>query len=377
MNDLNIENKKNSFLSKKNILSISICFAILIVVSVCVSVFFLGIKFDTISAISSKPFTQEKGLWLFLIILAFIYIVIWNSFYLFRYAKKYNIKAKAYEWIIYGLVSIFFNSVTPFSLGSEPYKLYWLTKHGLSTKEALLVISSTTIFWSATQILITWPSFIYISTKYAMIAQTSDGLLAYWFTFGGMIIDLTVFSLILLLSISRNCHVFVNNVFNNILKKLKKPYKTKQEIIEEYKNQASFRNDYLKEMKKINNILFQMTGTILYSLCYYFSVYFSFKLVDINDFSFSNVYHVTNVAWTANNFIPIPGGEGTIQIILQKFLVAFENKTADIDMINGAIFVWRSFTFYIPTITGLCLLPYVFVEFFKSKKKNQLKEIKK
>lgn len=371
MNDNKLNNSKNNFLSKRNVLMISFFAIILIIISVCVSIFFLGIKFDTIANISNKPFNEEKGLWLFLILLCMLYIIFWNSFYLYRYSKRYNINAKFYEWIIYGLVSIFFNSVTPFSIGSEPYRVYWLNKHGLTGRQSLLVISSTTIFWSAAQILITWPSFIYVSTKYSLISQTTDGLIAYWFTFGGMLIDLFVFILILSISISRRCHVFLNHIFNQILKKLKKPYKTKVEIIEEYKIKATFRKEYLQEMKKWNNLILQMVGTILYSLAYYFAVYFSFRLVDLNEFSFSNIYHITNVAWTANNFIPIPGGEGTVQIILQKFLVAFENKPVNIDNVNGAIFVWRSFTFYIPTLVGLVLLPYVVVDYMKAKKKEK------
>lgn len=378
MNTNPSQKQNKNFLSKKNILLMTIFFVVLIIVSVCVSVFFLGIKFSTISELTSHKLTLQKGLWLFLIIFSLSYIITWNSFYLFKYAHDYGIKAKWWEWFVYGIVSIFFNSITPFALGSEPYRVYWLNKHGLNAQKSLLVISTTTIFWSAAQIVITWPSFIYISTKYYIISQTSSGLLAYWFTFAGMLIDLTMFSLIFLLSYSKKCHVFLNSIFNAILKKLKKPYKTKEEIISEYKDQAVFKKLYIQEMKKIKNIIWQGTGTILYSLAYYFSVYFSFRLIDIDIFSFGNVFNVVNVAWTANNFIPIPGGEGTIQIILQKFLIAFQpNAIVDENQINAAIFVWRSFTFYLPTLAGLLTFPYVCIDYFKKRKKENLNKLVK
>lgn len=373
MNSNAIEKKQKSFLSKKNIIFISIFLIILVIISVCVSVFFLGIRFDTINSLLSQEFSINNLLWLFLMIISLFYIILWNSFYLLRYAKDYGIKAKWYEWFIYGIVSIFFNSVTPFSLGSEPYRLYWLNKHGLNANKSLLVISITTIFWSATQIVITWPSFIYISTKYHILSSSQDGLIAYWFTFGGMLVDLLIFSTIFLLSYSKNCHVFLYSIYNFVLKKLKKPYKTKQQIIEEYKTNEAFKKQYIQEIKKIKNIVWQSVGTVLYSLTYYFSVYYSFRLINIDVFTFGNVFNIANVAWTANNFIPIPGGEGTIQIILQKFLIAFQpSSIVDENQINSAIFVWRSFTFYIPTVMGLILFPYVCYDFFKKRKTKKL-----
>lgn len=368
----NFETKDNKkFLSKKNIIIMSVFFIVLIILSVCVSVFFLGIKFETIASLTEQKFTNQKLLWLFLVLFSMIYIILWNSFYLYRFSREYGLKAKWYEWFVFGIVSIFFNSITPFSLGGEPYKVYWLNKHGLDTRKSWLVISSTTIFWSFTQIVLTWPSFIYVSTKYDIISQTSDGLVAYWFTFGGMVVDLAMFSSIFLLSYSKKCHVVINTVWNWVLKKLGRPYKTKQQIIEEFKINESFKKDYINEMKKWKNVIFQFIGTTIYSLAYYFGVYFSFRLVDIDLFTFSNIFNVTNVAWTANNFIPIPGGEGTIQIILQKFLIAFQpNVTTSSEEINAAIFVWRSFTFYIPTIIGLLVCPYVVYNHFKKPKKE-------
>lgn len=70
---------------------------------------------------------------------------------------------------------------------------------------------------------------------------------------------------------------------------------------------------------------------------YYFSMFFSIELVvpyipseriHILANTFWNTYNFANVASVANNFIPIPGGEGTIQFVLISF---FNSSTTSIN----------------------------------------------
>lgn len=371
---------QKEFLTKRNIAFGIVFIIVLILISVFTSIFFLGINFDTFSELSSSnPLDSRSIGFLFGLIIGFFYQWIWNSFYIFFNSKSFGVKANVFDWVVYGITNILINSITPFSLGSEPYKIYWLRRHGLSSRDALLVVSSTSVYYTATQIIITWPSFIIVSTHYDVISSSSDGLIAYWFSFGGMMLDILVFSIFFSMSYSRHVHVFLGRIFNRFLKLIKKPYKTKEELIEEFKTNASFKKAYIQEMKKWKHVIIQAAGTCGLALFQYFSVYFSIQLLHTpiaSGYSVDVVFNIANVAVSANNFIPIPGGEGTIQFVLQKFFLAWDpnNLTPKLEDLNKAIFVWRCFQFYLPVVVGLLFFPYVLTNHIKKEKK--LKNLK-
>lgn len=367
------------FLTKKKIIFGIIFIVILILVSTFTSIFFLGIDFNTITELGQKSL-QGREWYLVGLIAVFIYYVLWSSYYLLINARAYNVKAKWWEWILFGISTIFINGITPFAVGSEPYKIYWLTRHGLNSKDTLVVISSTSINWTFTQILITWPSFIIVSTHYNELANSSSGfgLIAYWFSFGGMMMDIITMTIILTMSYSSRFHVFVVSLYNQILKKFKRNYKTKEEIINEFRNELIFKKQYIREMKKIHVVIFQVVGTTLIALTHYFAVYFAIQLLNVPgaaQMSFSDIFNISNVAISGNNFVPIPGAEGSMQLILSEFIAAFAGTNSSIQLdkheLNQAIFVWRSFLFYLPVILGLIAFPIVIWQNVQIEKRHQ------
>lgn len=80
---------------------------------------------------------------------------------------------------MFGLITILLNGITPFYLGSEPYKFYWLKKNGLKNRDCLVIISITTFFWNLLDIIITIPSFAYLSSFYKQMIQNSDFINVY------------------------------------------------------------------------------------------------------------------------------------------------------------------------------------------------------
>lgn len=378
-NSSSIDNKaQKEFLTKRNIAFGIVFVIVLILISVFTSIFFLGINFNTFSELSSSnSLDSQKIGFLFGLIIGFFYQWIWNSFYIFFNSRSFGVRANIFDWIVYGITNILINSITPFSLGSEPYKIYWLRRHGLSSRDALLVVSSTSVYFTATQIIVTWPSFIIVSTHYDVISSSSDGLIAYWFSFGGMMLDILVFSIFFSMSYSRHVHVLLGRIFNRFLKLIKKPYKTKEQLIEEFQTNASFKKAYIQEMKKWKHVIVQAVGTCGLALFQYFSVYFSIQLLQTPVaycYGVDVVFNIANVAVSANNFIPIPGGEGTIQFVLQKFFLAWDpnNLTPESQDLNKAIFVWRCFQFYLPVVVGLLFFPYVLINHIKKEKKLKL-----
>ena len=366
-----------SFWNKKTIIGFVLGFAILVIVSVLVSIFFLGIDYSFIKELVNKPINGTEVGFMFGMIITLFYMWIWNGYYCIVTARQFGLKANFFEVFLFGVFSLFLNNITPFAFGSEAFKIYWLKKKGLTAREATLSVSSTTIFFSIAQIIVTWPSFIYFTTRYNDIIS-HDGVFAFWLTFVGLLVDLGVCMVLFSLSFSKRVHVFISSIFNRFLKWMKKPYKPKEEIINDFQTNSWFRTAYINEMKKISHVSILLIATMVYACMIYLSMFFSFRTLGYDQpiFSAINLFNLSNVAVTANNFVPIPGGEGTIQVLMKKFINVWVNTSSGVGLtqeqigtaIDESIFVWRSFLFYIPTIVGLLLCPVGIYIHFKKKK---------
>ncbi|WP_245576636.1 lysylphosphatidylglycerol synthase transmembrane domain-containing protein [[Mycoplasma] imitans] len=279
-------------------------------------------------------------------------------------------------------MSTLINNVTPFATGAEPYKVYWLLKNKVKLSDAITIVGATAIYWSIVQITVTWPSFIYISTNYDLLVKSKDGLIAYWFSFCGMLVDFGIFSTFATAVFSVKFHLLVYKVVNKIRKLLKLKELDEDKRLE-YVNQ---KKAFIKEFKRYWVVIFMFLFTATLVIFQYSSVYMSLeilksKLTDL--YSFIKVFNFSNVAITANNFIPIPGGEGTIQVTLELYFqslidpssisnanVKYLNSKAINNDINNTIFLWRFVLFYLPTMIGIIPSIYEIFNYFKSLRKS-------
>lgn len=372
----NIDNQANfkrNIFSKKNIIIVFIFFAILILVSVLTSLFLLNIDFNYIGELaSSNPLKGINILYLIILIFSTIYFILWNALSVHIKSRHFKIKIKWWEWFLYSLFSMFLKGVTPISIGVEAYKLYWLYLKGLRPKQVFVISSTSSFYYPLIQIFLSLPSFGIISANYQYIASTTNGLIAYWFSFGGLLVDILVVSCFFIVSFSTKIQYFLVLIWNKILKLFKQKYKNNEQIREEIIDKEIFKEIYLKEIRKISDNLYLILGFTIYLLLEFFNMYFVFQIIGIGNYvTFSDIYNYTSVSVVANNFIPIPGAEGTIQYILSNFFSIINNYQSDQKKIDTAVFVWRSFDFYLPTILGLLSVPFVlYIHFHKKRIKE-------
>ncbi|MES3496900.1 YbhN family protein [Mycoplasmoides gallisepticum] len=341
-------------------------------------IFLKNISFKKIFDILRDPSDTRQKVFIFLIFACMVYGFLWQFLTLYIIARRYKVKARWYDWLIYALVSTLINNVTPFATGAEPYKVYWLVKNKVKLSDAITVVGATAIYWSIVQITLTWPSFIYISTNYNLLIESKNGIIAYWFSFFGMLVDFGIFTTFATAVFSVKFHLFVYKVVNKIRKLLKLKDLTEDKRLE-YVNQ---KKAFIKEFKHYWIVIFMFLFTASLVLFQYSSVYMSLVILDskLTDlYNFIKVFNFSNVAITANNFIPIPGGEGTIQVTLElyfqslvnpsslsrEFIRYFDSKAFNND-INNTIFLWRFALFYLPTMIGIIPSLYEIIIYFKS-----------
>jgi uncharacterized membrane protein YbhN (UPF0104 family) len=88
-----------------------------------------------------------------------------------------------------------------------------------------------------------------------------------------------------------------------------------------------------------------------------------------NGLTFIKVIGNVAVITTANRYLPLPGGEGTMQLQMH-ILLSYENKTTD-SGVDNAIFTWRFFTAYLPAIYGIGGFCFYLSSFAKSVKNKK------
>ncbi len=320
----NNKNNKNYF-SRKKVVTLSVVVILFVLFIVFTSKFFFDINFSKIGELFSASYTNNSGsffLW-FLLLLLFPVFNVWFRIFVYKYklAKK-GIRTHWYDWILFSFTTFFIGGVTPFAFGAEPYIIYWLNKRGVSAKEATAMVASLNIVSPYVQVLITWPSFFILCADYGVNSGNSAWIGCFWSVFAGLMFDLMGTTFWLLMSLSKSFHYHWNVLVNWIRRLLKKDYKTKEEIRYEYVANATFKNMFKSEMKDWKFVITTTIGSITWNILYYCSMIFAFHLMapdlPINE---GQLFNYTNVATTANNFIPIPGAEGTLQAVLNTFII--------------------------------------------------------
>lgn len=373
-------NNNDVFFTRKKIITFTILSIVIICFIVLVSTFLFDINFKKIFDLISYSKSKNNmfALWFCLMFVFPIYYSLWRILIFSYKLRKMNLKAKWYDWLLFSTIGSFLSAVTPFAIGDDPYTIFWLRKNGMTLRQATATVASVGVAGPFIQIIITWPSFFYLCSMYSNLHLIWEWKLLFWLTFMGLIFDLLGFAFYWLMSYSKNVHYFINIIFNKIRKWFRKPYKSKEEIYKEFKENASFQKEFLAELKDLKFMIPFIIGNIVWNILYYCTMIFSYKMLnpglDINAF---NLFNYVNVAVTANNFVPIPGGEGTLQVLLISFIkygndISSSIPASDIDtIINSMVFIWRVFTFYIIALLGMLsffITSLIMIKRYKSKK---------
>lgn len=367
---------KNNFFTKKRIGILFFATIFVIAFSIIISVLLLKIDINSINNFFIEGFKQADNmffLWLFLMFSFPLFSSFWRYIVIYIRIRKENCNAKWYDWIFLIFIGSFLNAVTPFSIGNEPYSLFWLKTHGLTTRKSLLILASTGIVSSFAQILISWPSFFVVSASYNSFGNTVEWSLGYWLAFAGLLFDLIAFFSFFALTYSRRVHYFLNMSYYWIRRKLKMSYKSKEDIKIKYVQKAVFKEEFIEEMKNYKFYSFILAGNVVWNIILYASMFFSYKLSGTSDYiSFWDWFNYSNIAYTANNWVPIPGSEGTLQILIIAFINGINSNMGDAfkENVNTIIFVWRIFTFYLTAVIGMICFPISAVLFYKNIKRN-------
>ncbi len=251
----------------------------------------------------------------------------------------------------------FFNGITPFSTGGQPFQAYALKRKNMKLSDSTSVLL---INFLAYQIVMNLFSIVALAVYYSTLKSQIDNLI--WFLIAGFSINLVMVVFIVLVGTTK----FVGRFFVSILRglsKIKFLHKLENSIpaFEKYVDemQCAF-----KEMKNdIVTILIVMLIKGLSLACYYAIPFFIFYAIGVK-LSFNDLFYVismTSFALTICIWLPTPGASGGAELAFTTLFVGLLAGYDDAkNLAMSGMLLWRLITYYFLILYGF--LMYVLFE---------------
>ena len=322
-------------------------FNVLILVAITILVLYFSLKDDF-----SNIVNQIMNINVWLLIVAFLMVIIYwllRSKAVSIFTKKFSPKTTYWSSFQMMLRTQFFNAVTPFATGGQPYQVYHLIKDGLSASVSTSVIIQNFIVY---QIAMVFLGMIAVICNQVFGVFDGNSLLKYLVTLG-FIINTFVIIILFIVAFSRKMNKKLIHLGITILTKLKL-VKDKEKKLKEW---DEYINNFHKSAKILLENKFDFFLTILCNFvalsCLYSIPYV--LLCATGDFaSFSLPVAIMTSAYVMliGSFVPIPGGSGGLEYGFVSFYGTFITGSK----LMAIMLLWRFVTYYFGMIVGAIAL---------------------
>jgi uncharacterized protein (TIRG00374 family) len=283
--------------------------------------------------------------WILLAVIIFIVFFFFDQFSFYLMTKQYQKDIK-FRYIIYlGVVTKFFNGITPLSSGGQPMQIYELHKKGISVSNgANIVIQNYIVFQIA---FVIWAIIAYI-LNHAMHLFQSVPLLRE-LTMIGFIANGVILVILFLISFSKNFNRTIVNWLINFMAKFKKKMNKDAEI-EKWNKRCDDYYENAQILIKEPKIFLSCILLQFISLMFYFAVPFfiAYAIGVGKDLSLLNTIVAGEYIYIMGCYVPIPGATGGMEY---GFLGFFGNFLTGYSL-SALMLLWRFLTYYLPTIIG-------------------------
>jgi len=257
--------------------------------------------------------------------------------------KKMHEKNCLKNSVIVSFLGRYYDRITPWAMGGEPFQMAYLIKSGMSTGDGCAVTMSRHIIR-------------FISTAVAVVAILLGSLVSanVWVMvaavvsiFGGLVVP----CFMLLCSFKPKIGFAIGNGVIRLgskIKIIKNPEKATEKMTE---NVSSF-------LKGIQFLSGNKSMIILIAFCalaemfaYNSAPYFVIRAIGITDLSYWHVFVLCLYVNYASSFAPTPGGTGLAEL---SFYAIFASYIGE-GYLFWAVLFWRTAVFYIPVAIGFLL----------------------
>ena len=268
---------------------------------------------------------------------------------MYSFCKKINKNFKFGQAIQLTLRTQFFNAVTPFATGGQPYQIYYLKQAGIDYASATSLVLENFIVYQIA--LVTLGLFALISNNLFNIfnkVYLLQKLIAV-----GFIINTLVIVMMFVVAFSKKLNKVLINIGINVLTKLH-IVKNKEEKLKKWdENISKFHNSVrvLLSDKKvfILNIIYNFIA-----LCclYLIPLFVLYSMGEFNAFNAGIAIVTSAYIMIIGSFVPIPGGTGGLEYGFVQFYGNFVSGS----ILSAMMLVWRFVTYYFGMIVGAIAL---------------------
>lgn len=315
---------------------------ILVIILLTIIVLYFSLKDDYQRII---PLLFEANLiwliiaYLFVLSYTFLKSVVTNS--IINDFKEYGI----IETLKLQLMTFFFNAITPFSSGGQPFQVYVLNKKGISlTASTNIVVQETIIHQIAVSVVLLITIFLNYILNIYNLNFTTTLLVLLSFAFNAIV----VVSLIIL-SRGKKIDSIFGKFFINLLSKLR-IIKNKEEKLQKWDKSVTEFNEASKRLLKSKK---RFIGLILINTIAIISLYLTPLVILFSLGNFTAFNGIVSIVLTSFVsiiccYVPLPGGS-----LGQEYLFAlFFDSYIGNPILTSLMILWRLITYYVPMIIG-------------------------
>lgn len=299
-----------------------------------------------------KIISQILTMNIWYLLLAFILLIIFwlfRTYPMYSFCKKINKTFKYSDAFLLTLRTQFFNAVTPFATGGQPYQIYYIKKCGLNYAESTSVVLENFIVYQIALVLLGLISLftnkIFHIFKNVLFLQKLIAL--------GFIINTLVIVVMFIVAFSKSMNKKLINFQINLLSKLHL-VKNREETLEKWDTNI---NNFHKSAKILLKNKKSFIINILCNLVALSSLYLIplFILYAMGDFkSVQGLISIVTSAYIMiiGSFVPIPGATGGLEYGFLQFYGNFVSGSK----LKALMLVWRFITYYFGMIIGAIAL---------------------
>lgn len=315
---------------------------IVLLLLVSIVIFCVTLKDDFVGIL--EVLLNSKKIYIIIVIAIILISDLIKSLEISTLIKKENKNYEYKDGLYLTFKTNFFNGITPFSVGGQPFQIYTLKK-----KNNIDYITGANIVFKdfyAHQM-----SLVILSVMALTLNMVFDIVIINSITrkllFIGLVINLSISMFLIFLTCSKSNLKFIINIFVETLFKLK-IIKDKDMVLTKINASISkFKKQISEILVNPKLIIFCILLNSLKLLCIGCATYFCFKSVGSNVTLLSSLV-IYMLILTMSASIPIPGASGGMEY---GFIALFSYYVIDAKL-AATMLLWRGLTYYLPLIFG-------------------------
>jgi len=320
---------------------------IVVLIIITILVLYFSLK-DNFKEVVNQILTMNYIYLLIAFIFLFIFLI-FKSLSMYSFCKKINKEFKFIQAIQLVLRTQFFNAVTPFATGGQPYQIYYLKQCGIDYASSTSIVLENFIVYQIALVIL---GIIALVVNNIFNLFNNNILLTRLITLG-FIINAAVIVIMFIVAFSKKMNKKLISLGIKILTKLKL-VKNKEEKLKEWDNNINrFHKGALRLLEDKKTFI----GNILYNFIALCSLY----IIPLFIMYSMGVFNVMNAAIAVitsayvmiiGSFVPIPGGSGGLEFGFVNFYGNFITGSK----LSALMLVWRFITYYFCMILGAIAL---------------------